>query len=116
MASASWASLFEDGRLVPVVKNRDIFAGAVDDLIAFCGKKITADGLMINNDKMPMFAIQFKRLAPDGKWSGATQWGKNWSKRNGGKKSGTWYKHDPQVLELIEADGVLGIPGLKPEE
>ena len=108
--------LFDDGRLVPAVKNFDIFAGATDDLIQFCGKRITADGLMINNDKMPLFAIQFKRLAPDGKWSRANQWGKNWSKRNGGKKSNHWFKHDPFVLELVEKDGVLGIPGPEPEE
>ncbi len=108
--------LFDDGRLVPVVKNFDIFAGGVDDLIQFCGKRITADGLMINNDKMPLFAIQFKRLAPDGKWSRANQWGKNWSKRNGGKKSNQWFKNDPLVLETIKADGVFGIPGLEPEE
>lgn len=108
--------LFDDGRLLPVVKNRDIFAGGTDDLIGFCGKKITADGLIINNERMPMFAIQFKRLAPDGKWSGATQWGKNWAKRNPGKPAKAWYKHDPVVLKTIEADGVFGIPGLKPEE
>jgi hypothetical protein len=108
--------LFEDGRLVPVLKNRDPFAGAVDDLIDYCGKTITADGLMINNDKMPMFAIQFKRLAPDGKWAGATQWGKNWSKRNGGQKSNQWFRVDPLVLKLIEEEGIFGIPGLEPEE
>ncbi|MGI9412391.1 MAG: hypothetical protein ACR2PM_01905 [Hyphomicrobiales bacterium] len=108
--------LLDDGRLVPVVKNFDIFAGGTADLIQFCGKKITADGLMINNPKMPMFAIQFKRLAPDGKWSRANGWGKDWSKRNGGKKSNQWFKSDPLVLKTLKDDGVYGIPGLKPEE
>lgn len=108
--------LLDDGRLVPVVKNFDIFAGGADDLIEFCGKKITADGLMIKNPKMPMFAIQFKRLAPDGKWSRANAWGKAWSKRNGGKKSNQWFKSDPLVLKTLKDDGVYGVPGLKPEE
>ena len=108
--------MLDDGRLVPVVKNFDIFAGGVDDLIEFCGKKITADGLMIINEKMPMFALQFKRLAPDGKWSRANQWGKNWSARNGSKKSNQWFRNDAQVLKTLKADGVFGIPGLKPEE
>lgn len=108
--------LLDDGRLVPVVKNFDIFAGAVEDLIPFCGKRITADGLMISNPKMPMFALQFKREAPDGKWSRANWFGKNWSKANGGKKAGSWYKHDARVLQTIEDSGVYGIPGLKPAE
>ncbi len=108
--------LLDDGRLVPVVKNQDIFAGAVEDLAPFCGKRITADGLMISNPKMPMFALQFKREAPDGKWSRANWYIKNWSKANPGKPGKDWYKHDAKVLELIAKDGVYGIPGLKPSE
>ena len=77
--------LFDDGRLVSVVKNFDIFAGATVDLVSYCGKRITADGLMISNPKMPMFAIQFKREAPDGKWSRANWFIKEWSKANPGK-------------------------------
>ena len=106
--------LFDDGKLVPVVKNFDIFAGAVEDLASFCGKRITADGLMIANPKMPMFALQFKREAPDGKWSRANWYIKKWSKANPGKPGKAWYKHDTRVLELIAKDGVYGIPGLKP--
>ena len=108
--------LFDDGRLVPVVKNFDIFAGAIEDLQPFCGKRITADGLMISNPKMPLFALQFKREAPDGKWSRANWFGKNWSKANGGKKPGSWYKHDERVLKVLAEDGVYGVPGLKPSE
>ena len=108
--------LLDDGRLVPVVKNFDIFAGAQVDLAPFCGKRITADGLMISNPKMPMFALQFKREAPDGKWSRANWFIKEWSKANPGKNGKAWYKHDAKVLELIAKDGVYGIPGLKPAE
>ena len=108
--------LFDDGRLVPVVKNFDIFAGATDDLQPFCGKRITADGLMISNPKMPLFALQFKRLAPDGTWSRANQFGKTWSAVNDGKEAGSWYKHDARVLGTLKESGVYGIPGLKPQE
>ena len=108
--------LFDDGRLVPVVKNFDIFAGATADLIQFCDQRITADGLLIDDPDMPLFALQFKRLAPDGTWGRANQWGKDWSKANGGKASGAWYKSDAMVLSTIKADGVFGIPGLEPEE
>ena len=56
--------LLDDGRLIPMVKNFGPFAGTASDLKGFCGKWIIADGLFINNPKMPMFALQFKRLPP----------------------------------------------------
>ncbi|MAF95865.1 MAG: hypothetical protein CMM60_08950 [Rhodospirillaceae bacterium] len=108
--------LRDDGTLVLAVKNFDIFAGAADDLKGFCNKRIVADGLLINNPKMPLFALQFKKLAPDGKWSRANQFGKDWSKANGGKKAGQWFKNDPRIKKVIAEKGVFGIPGLKPKE
>lgn len=107
--------LFDDGKLVPVVKNREPFAGAANDLSKYCNKRIVADGLMIANPKMPLFALQFSRLARDGKWSRANQFGKDWSKAHGGKKSGQWFREDERVKKLIKEQGVFGIPGLKPE-
>ncbi len=107
--------LKDDGSLLLVVKNFDIFAGAAADLVNFCGKRITADGLLIKTPHMPVFALQFKRLAPDGKWSRANQFSKNWSKANGGKKAGQWFRTDKMVTAEIKANGVFGIPGLKPE-
>jgi hypothetical protein len=112
--------LFDDGKLVPAVKNAEAFAGAVDDLLPFCGQRIVADGLMISNPKMPMFLLQFKRSAapgkPKGKWSGANWFGKNWSKANGGKDSSDWFRNDTRIKEILAKDGILGIPGLKPPE
>jgi len=108
--------LKDDGTLVLAVKNVDIFAGAAADLKGFCGKKIVADGLMINNPKMPLFALQFKRLAPDGKWSRANGFTKDWEKANPGKPGGQWFKHDPAIKTEIGERGVFGIPGLKPKE
>ena len=110
--------LFDDGKLVPVVKNNDPFAGAVADLLPFCGKRIVADGLLISNPKMTMFQLQFKRSAPKGKpkgkWSGAKWFTRDWARANPGKAGNQWFKHDAKVKELIARDGVLGIPGLKP--
>ncbi len=105
-----------DGTLVPVVKNNDPFAGATNDLIGFCGKTITADGLMIRDPAMPLFQIQFKRLAPDGKWRRANQFTKDWSTANGGETAKGWFRKDARVKRLIAEQGVFGIPGLKPEE
>lgn len=111
--------LRDDGRLLLVAKNRDIFAGASNDLIEFCNKRIIADGLLIESPKMPLFALQFLRLAPDGKWSGATRFQRDWAKRHGtkwdGKKAKNWYRNDERIKAIIEKDGVFGIPGLKPK-
>lgn len=108
--------LLDDGRLIPVVKNQDIFAGATNDLIGFCGKRIVADGLIINDPQMTIFALQFKRLAPDGEWSRANQFSKDWSAANGGADAGNWYAQDPRVREIIESTGKLGVPDLKPAQ
>jgi hypothetical protein len=106
--------LKEDGLLWLVVKNGDPFAGAVNDLIGFCGKKVIADGLEIRNPKMHLFQLQFKRLAPDGKWSRATQFSKDWAKKNNEKFADEWWERDKLVKEALADGGILGIPGLKP--
>jgi len=106
--------LHDDGRLVPVVKNMDPFAGAVEELIGFCGRRIVADGLLVEGKKMPMFALQFVRLADGGKWRRADRFGKNWARRNGRKDATDWFRHDSRVKRIIARDGVYGIPGLKP--
>ena len=108
--------LRDDGTLLLVPKNFDIFAGAAIDLKGFCGKRIVADGLLIKTPHMPFFALQFMRLAPDGKWSRANAFTKAWSKANGGKDGGQWFRNDQAVKNEIKANGVLGIPGLKPPE
>jgi hypothetical protein len=71
--------LKDDGILVPAIKNFDPFAGVVNDLVSFCGKRVVADGLMIDDPQMPVFALQFKRLAPEGKWSRTDWFGKDWA-------------------------------------
>jgi len=108
--------LRDDGRLILVAKNFDLFAGASADLVQFCGKRIIADGLLIENPKMSMMALQFKKLAPDGKWSRANWFSKEWAKKNPGKPGDQWFRHDAIVKKAIAKDGILGIPGLKPEE
>jgi len=105
-----------DGRLIPVVKNFEPFAGATSELIQFCNQQVTLDGLLIDDPQMPLFAVQFKKPLPDGKWSRANWFGKEWSKANGGQAQGQWFRKDPRVRKIIKERGVFGIPGLKPEE
>ena len=95
------------------------FAGAVNDLLPFCGQRIVADGLMINDPLMPLFALQFKKPV-DGDWKRANFFLRDWAERHGvapdSDTANAWYRHDPRVKEVIEADGVFGIHGLKPAE
>ncbi len=108
--------LRDDGTLLLVAKNNDIFAGGTADLIGFCGQRIIADGLMIKTPHMPLFALQFKRAAPDGKWSRADSFIKAWSKAHGGKDGSEWFREDAAIKAEIAANGVFGIPGLKPDK
>lgn len=108
--------LRDDGTLVLVAKNFDIFAGGVNDLIGYCNQRIVADGLLIEDPLAPLFALQFTRLAPDGEWGRAVQFTKDWGAAHPGLKPGQWFRHDEGVTRVIEAQGVFGIPGLKPAE
>ena len=111
--------LKENGTLIPVLKNFDPFAGAVNDLKEFCGKQIVADGLLIADPLMPMMVLQFKREAPDGKWSRANWFVRDWAAANGvardSEKASQWFYHDKTIKAEIERDGPFGIPGLKPD-
>ncbi|NQV61300.1 MAG: hypothetical protein HQ502_16660 [Alphaproteobacteria bacterium] len=108
--------LRDDGRLLLVAKNFDIFAGGTVDLLGYCGQRIVADGLLIKTSKMPLFALQFSRLAPDGKWGRANKFTTEWSRSNGGKEGSQWFRHDARIKNEIAANGVFGIPGLKPSK
>ncbi len=106
--------LRDDGVLVLVSKNFDPFAGGANDLAAFCGKRVIADGLMIDDPLMPMFALQFKRLAPDGEWSRGTQFSKDWQAAHPELNVKQWFRDDPRIKAEIQRGGVYGIPGLAP--
>jgi len=108
--------LKDDGTLLLVPKNLEIFAGSSNDLISFCQKKIIADGLLIKNEKVNMFALQFLRLAPDGEWKRANSFIKQWSQQNPGENSEEWFRNDPMVKAEIKENGIFGIPGVVPEE
>ncbi len=60
-----------------------------------------------------MFAIQFVREAPKGKWRRANRFLPDWAKRNGlppdSPKVRRWFANDPRVEKLIEQHGVLGL-------
>tara|TARA_R110002167_G_scaffold59492_1_gene168524 strand:+ start:116 stop:631 length:516 start_codon:yes stop_codon:yes gene_type:complete len=108
--------LDSENKLHLAIKNVDPFAGTVVDLLPYCGKQILADGLLIANPKLPMFVLQFKRELPDGKWSRANWFTRDWATAHPDLDKDEWFRKDPLIEQVIAEDGVFGIPGLQPEE
>ncbi len=105
--------LTDAGRLILPLKNVVPFAGAADELIEFCGQRVVADGLFSTNRGYTVFALQFVRPAPDGKWRRANRFLPKWAKRNGvaadGPAAKQWFRNDPRVKARIAEQGKLGL-------
>ena len=103
----------EEGVLVLPVKNFTPFSGAAAELIDFCGKRVVADGLFTTNRGVRIFALQFVKGAPDGKWRRANRFLPRWAEANGfqpnGPEAKQWFRHDPRIKAIIERDGILGL-------
>jgi|GEM_PF-250757 len=102
-----------EGKLILVGKNKSPFSGAAVELLPFCGKQVTADGLFTENRGVRLFALQFVREGSDGKWRGATRFVNDWAERNGfaadSAEAKQWFRNDPNVIRIIERDGLLGL-------
>ncbi len=105
--------LKDDGSLVLPLKNQVVFAGVAAELIGYCARRVVADGLMVSNRGYSVFALQFVKGAPKGKWHRANRFLPKWAAENGvGPKSLTarrWFENDPRVKDLIARDGKLGL-------
>jgi len=104
--------LTADGKLRLAAKGATDFAGAATDLLPHCGKTVFADGLLIANPAMTIFMVQNLRMSKDQKLQPAKMFEAEWTKKHG--KAAEWFRADPLVKKVIEADGVLGIKGLAP--
>lgn len=112
--------LKDDGTLVLAIKNNFPFTGATRDLQNFCGQRVVADGLSIENRGSKFFTVQFVKPLPEGKWQRANRWVDTWAEENGvapdSKKAQRWFRNDPTVAEIQKREGgLLGIPRLKAE-
>jgi hypothetical protein len=101
-----------DGKLILAVKNADPFAGTSHDLIAFCGKTVTADGLFVTTQGLRAFALQ--RFKPKGgEWIAANGFVRDWAAAHKLKSDSPeldeWYRHDEKIKTLIDKDGKLGL-------
>ncbi len=101
------------GKLILPLKNATPFSGVSAELIDFCGKQVIADGLFTTNNGYKVFALQFVREAPKGKWRRANRFVPKWAMRNGlpanSKKARRWFANDPRVKKLIGEHGVFGL-------
>ena len=101
------------GKLILEIKNATPFSGTADELIDFCGKQVIADGLFTTNNGYTVFALQFVREAPKGKWRRANRFLTKWAKRHhlpaDSKKSRRRFANEFQVKKLIQEQGVLGL-------
>lgn len=101
------------GKLILPLKNATPFSGASAELIDFCGKRVIADGLFTTNNGYKVFALQFVREAPSGKWRRANRFLPKWAMRNGlpadSPKTRRWFANDPRVKKLIGEHGVFGL-------
>ena len=99
--------------MLPAVKGTVFFAGAAPDLLPYCGQTVHADGLLIENPAMTLYFAQYLKAAPDAAWAPTDVYQTQWTAAHG--KAEEWWRADPTVKAVIDRDGPLGIPGLKPE-
>jgi hypothetical protein len=102
-----------DGTFRLVAKSNVDFAGAIDDLIGYCGREIEADGLLIENPAVTLFFVQGIRTDPSAPFTPAERFKTQWEARHG--KAEEWWRADPEANRLIAEDGPLGIKGLAPK-
>lgn len=103
----------DDGVLILPLKNMTPFSGAAAELVDLCGKRVEADGLFTTNRGYKVFALQFVREAPEGKWRRANRFLNKWAAKNGvavgGAEAKQWFRNDPVVKRLIGEQGKLGL-------
>ncbi len=106
--------LTAEGTLYPAVKSNVFFAGATLDLLPYCGREVTVDGLVIENPAMTLLFVQSLRGSGEAEWKPARAFIEDWETRNGPARE--WWREDPKVKAVIARDGVFGIPGLEPAD
>ncbi len=106
------AVLTEKNELRSVFKGPGAFSGGHLDLLAYCGKTVILDGLMIENPRMIAFQVQGIKADPAQRdFTPAEAFDADWAARNG--KSDEWFRNDPRVKAIIAKDGPLGNPDWK---
>lgn len=111
--------VLSDGSFRLVAKSNIDFAGAIADLIGFCGREIEADGLLIENPAVTLFFVQGVRTDPAAPFTPAERFQSQWEAQHGAAQDGKaqeWWHADPRANRLIAEDGPLGVRGLVPKQ
>ena len=96
-----------------VAKGAVDFAGAVPDLIGYCGREIEADGLLIETPEIVLFFVQGVRSDASGPFTPADRFKAEWEARHG--KAEEWWRADPEANRILAEDGPYGIRSLAPK-
>jgi len=102
-----------DNVLVLAIKNAQAaFSGAAVDIAPYCNQIVEVDGLMIEDPELGahnVYLVQKVRVG-DGAWVKTNQFTKVWTRENPqAKGKGAWFRRDPRIRAMIEADGYLGL-------
>ncbi|MBL4628806.1 MAG: hypothetical protein JKY00_12370 [Roseicyclus sp.] len=96
----------------PNKNGQPAFTGAAVELHPFCGEMVEVDGLMIEDEYVGatnVYLVQRIRLIGDEDWTRSNAWTREWAEANpDADGEGPWFRRDPRVNALIEADGYLG--------
>lgn len=102
-----------DSQLVYPNKNsQPAFTGAAVELLPFCGKAVEVDGLEIDDPEIGaqnVYLVQRIREQGDGEWVAGNRWTKIWGENHpDADGDGPWFRRDPRIGAMIDADGYLG--------
>ena len=103
---------------LPPVRHRRV-AEADESLARSAAERLrfeewTADWeALIASPDMTLYFPQYLKPSPDAAWVPTTAFQTQWTAAHGDAPD--WFRADPTVKAVIERDGILGIPGLKPE-
>lgn len=103
----------DDGRLVFPIKGNTFFAGAVRDLLPYCGRPVMVDGLFTSNHGNTVYFLQYIRETESEDWRSAERFQADWAAARGvapdGPEAQEWFRNDPTVQDVIGRHGKLGI-------
>jgi hypothetical protein len=103
----------EDGRLLLAAKSLPAFMGAGPDLLPWCGRPITVDGITVSNFGTTLFLLQRYRTSDDGAFRDADQALLDWASAHQAARDSedaqNWMRHDEVVKTHIDKKGKTGV-------
>lgn len=105
--------LTSDGKLLPAIKSATIFASPTRDLLPYCGKQVSVDGLLVANPAMTIYFVQGIRAKEGEDYAPTDAFEKQWFKAN--FETDEWFRNDPLVKKIIAENGIVGIKGVVPK-